>query len=249
MAVYIKGILVALKGLPITLGVSLFAVVIGAVVGMILALMKLSKSGILKAISSVIIELIRSTPMLVQALIFAFGIPMLLKSHGVEFNWSDLIVPAMIVCALNSAAYIAEIFRGGIQAVDKGQVEAGLSLGMTKWQINRLIVFPQAFRISIPALGNELVTMIKETSVLSYVGVTEVLRSATLWNASSFETFPAYVGAAIVYLAVCYPLSLLIRRLENKLDDEGRDTTEKAEEKRKMSELLYESRNNGRGLR
>ena len=221
MAIYVKGFLIALKGLPTTLYVSAIAVVCGVIIGLCLALMKLSNSKIARFLSTLYIELFRSTPLLVQALIVAYGIPIALQKNGIQFNWQFLVLPALIVCGLNSGAYVAEVLRSGIQAVDPGQVEAAMSLGMTKGQANRLIVWPQALRICIPALGNEFVTMIKETSVLSYVGVIEVLRKAALWNAATFETFPAYIGAALVYLMVCYPLSRVVRRLEIYMDQDG----------------------------
>lgn len=242
---YLKGIYIALQGLPLTLIVSIIAVVVGMVVGLALAMMKLSKSGVLRIISGAFIEVIRSTPMIVQALIFAFGIPMLLQQNGIMFKWPSLIIPAVLVCIFNSSAYIAEIFRGGIQAVDPGQVEAANSLGMTKWQVNKHIVFPQAFRYSIPALGNEFVTMIKETAILSFVGVIEVLRKAALWAAADFQVFQAYLGAAVVYFAVCYPLAKGISRLEKKLDeDSANDDT-----KDKQKKLLIKAKGNNGGLR
>lgn len=159
--------------------------------------------------------------MIVQALIMAFGIPYLLQQHGIAFKWPDLLIPAMLVCGLNSAAYMAEVIRGGIQAVDPGQVEAAHSLGMSKGQINRLIVLPQAFRIVIPSFGNEFITLIKETAVLSFVGIVEILRSAQLWNAATLATFPAYIGAAVVYLALTFPLSKGVAALEKHLNKEG----------------------------
>lgn len=220
MEVYLQGILVALRGAPLTIGVSLFAVIIGVIVGLGFALMKKSENKILSIISKIYIEIVRGTPMIVQALIMAYGIPYLLQQNGIMFKWPHLIIPAMIVCGLNSAAYMAEVIRGGIQAVDPGQVEAAQSLGMSKGQINRLIVLPQAFKIVIPSFGNEFVTLIKETAVLSYVGVVEVLRSAALWNASTFETFPAYIGAAIVYLLMTYPLSKGVSALERHMAKE-----------------------------
>ena len=158
--------------------------------------------------------------MIVQALIMAFGVPFMLQQNGIMFRWPHLIIPAMIVCGLNSAAYMAEVIRGGIQAVDPGQVEAAQSLGMSKGQINKLIVLPQAFKIVIPSFGNEFISLIKETAVLSFVGVIEILRSAQLWNASSFETFPAYMGAAVVYLMLTYPLSKGVEALEKRLSKE-----------------------------
>lgn len=156
--------------------------------------------------------------MIVQALVMAYGLPYLLQSHSVEFRWSNLIIPAMLVCGLNSAAYMAEVIRGGLQAVDAGQIEAAQSLGMTKGQIMKLVVLPQAIKIVIPSFGNEFVTMIKETAVLSYVGVVEVLRSAQLWNAATYNTFEAYIGAAAVYLCLTFPLSKLIGLLEKRMN-------------------------------
>ena len=132
-----------------------------------------------------------------------------------------MVVPAIIVCGLNSAAYMAEVIRGGIQSVDKGQIEAAHSLGMTKKQVMKLVVLPQAFKVAIPAFGNEFVTLIKETAVLSFVAVVEILRSAQLWNASTFETFAAYTGAAVVYLCFTFPLSKVVAYIEKKLSWEG----------------------------
>lgn len=222
MHVYLEGFLVALKGAPMTIGVSLFAVLLGAIVGMFFALLRTSKVKILQIIAKIYIEVVRGTPLVVQALIMAYGVPFLIKSTGGEFKWANLIIPALIVCGLNSAAYMAEVIRGGIQAVEKGQIEAAQSLGMSKSQVTRIIVLPQAFKIALPSFGNEFVTLIKETAVLSYVGVVEVLRSAALWNASTFEPFPAYIGAALVYLMMTYPLSKIFASVEKKMAQEAR---------------------------
>ena len=211
----------ALTGVPVTIFVSLIAVVIGAVVGLMFALMKKSDNKIISNISKAYIEIVRGTPMIVQALIVAFGIPMVLQNSGIMFRWPDLIIPALLVCGLNSAAYMAEVIRGGIQAVDPGQIEAAQSLGMTKGQINRLIVLPQAFKIVIPSLGNEFVTLIKETAVLSFVGVEETLRKASLFNAATYATFEAYIAVAIVYLMMTYPLSKGVQALEKHLAKEA----------------------------
>ncbi len=224
MEVYLQGIWVALQGAPMTIAVSIFAVIVGAVVGLGFALMRKSEKVIPRGIAKIYIEVVRGTPMIVQALIMAYGIPYLLQHNSIceiNFRWPVLIIPAMLVCGLNSAAYMAEVIRGGIQAVDPGQVEAAQSLGMSKKQINRFIVLPQAFRIVIPSFGNEFVTLIKETAVLSYVGVVEILRSAQLWNAASYETFPAYIGAAVVYLALTYPLSKAVGALEKYMMKDG----------------------------
>lgn len=221
MQTYIEGFLIALKGAPITIGVSLFALLLGITFGLILALMRTSKSKILAIISKIYIEIIRGTPMIVQALIMAYGIPTLLQQNGIFFKWSNLIIPAMIVCGLNSAAYMAEVIRGGIQGVDNGQLEAAQSLGMSKRQINALIILPQAIKIAIPAFGNELVSLIKETAVLSYVGVVETLRSASLWSSATYNVFPAYVGAALVYLLMTFSLSKVVAIMEKKMNQGG----------------------------
>ncbi len=211
---YVKGFLVALQGVPVTVGVTLIAMVTGVVLGLVLALMKMSRIKVLTALASLYIEIIRGTPLIVQALIMAYGLPQLLQSSGILFRWPYLIIPAVIVCGLNSAAYVAEVIRSGIQAVDKGQMEAARSIGMTKGQAMKLIVIPQALKIVLPAFGNEFVSLIKETSVLSYVGVVEILRKGALWNAATFNTFEAYIGVALVYMLLTIPTSKLVKRLE-----------------------------------
>ena len=209
---YVKGFLVALQGVPVTVGVTLIAMVTGVVLGLVLALIK-----VLTALASLYIEIIRGTPLIVQALIMAYGLPQLLQSSGISFRWPYLIIPAVIVCGLNSAAYVAEVIRSGIQAVDKGQMEAARSIGMTRAQAMKLIVIPQALKIVLPSFGNEFVSLIKETSVLSYVGVVEILRKGALWNAATFNTFEAYIGVALVYMLLTIPSSKLVKHLEKKM--------------------------------
>ena len=214
---YVKGFLVALQGVPVTVGVTLIAMVTGVVLGHVLALMKMSRIKVLTALASLYIEIIRGTPLIVQALIMAYGLPQLLQSSGISFRWPYLIIPAVIVCGLNSAAYVAEVIRSGIQAVDKGQMEAARSIGMTRAQAMKLIVIPQALKIVLPSFGNEFVSLIKETSVLSYVGVVEILRKGALWNAATFNTFEAYIGVALVYMLLTIPSSKLVKHLEKKM--------------------------------
>ena len=216
MGVYLQGFLIACQGIPTTIWVSLIAIVLGAVVGLLLALCSQVNNKFLQVIAKIYINVVRGTPMLVQALIMAYGVPQLIQSMGNDFKWPNLVIPAVIVCGLNSAAYMAEVIRSGIQAVDKGQTEAARSLGMSQRMAMRLIIIPQAIRIILPAFCNEFVTLIKETSVLGYVGVVEILRHGQLWNASSFETFPAYIGVALAYMILTIPLSQLINGYERK---------------------------------
>jgi polar amino acid transport system permease protein len=217
MGVYLKGFLIACKGIPATVCVSLIAIVIGAALGLLLALCSQTRSKILQVIAKVYVDIIRGTPMLAQALIMAYGVPWLLQSWGIDFTWPQMVIPAIIVCGCNSAAYMSEVIRSGIQAIDKGQMEAARSLGMSHSMAMRLVIIPQAIRIILPAFCNEFVTLIKETSVLGYVGVVEILRRGQLWNSSSFETFPAYIGVALAYMVLTIPLSKLINGYERRM--------------------------------
>lgn len=216
MGAYLKGFLVACQGIPVTVFVSVVSVIIGSAAGLLLALMRTSKSKVLNWISKVYVDIVRGTPMVVQALIFAYGIPQFMQAHVLYFKWANLIIPAIIVCGLNSAAYMSEVIRSGIQAVDKGQMEAARSLGMSKSMAMKLIIIPQAIKIILPAVGNEFVTLIKETSVLSFVGVVEILRKGTLLNAATYKAFPAYIGVALAYMLLTIPLSKLIGVMEDR---------------------------------
>ncbi len=204
-----------------TIGVSLFAVILGACVGFLLALARQTDNKFLRGIATFYVEVVRGTPMIVQALVMSYGLPQIIKAVGMHFTWPSLTIPAMIVCGLNSAAYMAEVIRSGLQAVDKGQMEAARSLGMSKRMAMRLIILPQAIKIILPAFCNEFVTLIKETSVLSFVGVIEITRRGALWNAQSFETFPAYIGVALAYMLLTIPLSKAIGHWEKKSNRKG----------------------------
>ena len=164
MGIYLKGFLIACKGIPATVCVSLIAIVIGAALGLLLALCSQTKSKVLHVIAKVYVDIIRGTPMLAQALIMAYGVPWLLQSWGIDFTWPQMVLPAIIVCGCNSAAYMSEVIRSGIQAIDKGQMEAARSLGMSHGMAMRLVIIPQAIRIILPAFCNEFVTLIKESS-------------------------------------------------------------------------------------
>lgn len=225
MEIYLKGFLVACHGIPATVWVSIVAVIVGTLLGLLLALMRMANNIVLSRISKIYIDIVRGTPIVVQAFIFAYGIPQLLQANGVQFKWANLVIPALLVCGLNSAAYMAEVIRSGIQAVDKGQMEAARSLGMNRTKAMRLIIIPQAIRIILPAIGNEFVTLIKETSVLSFVGVVEIMRRGNLWNAATFETFPAYIGVALAYMILTIPLSKVVTYLEKKMSDEDKKSS------------------------
>ncbi|QAT44077.1 amino acid ABC transporter permease [Aminipila luticellarii] len=216
------GIKIAYSGVGATLSITVVAVIIGVTLGLIAALCKLSKHKALSLPAKVYIELLRGTPLLVQALILYYGVPMLLQQHEIMFRWDYPIIAGMIVCGINSSAYVAEIIRSGLQAVDPGQTEASRSLGMTNFQAMKLVIIPQAFRIILPALGNEFVSLIKETAVLSVITITEITRKSTLWSSVTFQSWPAYLGTAFVYLTLTIPLSRVVLYMERRMAQSDR---------------------------
>ena len=155
MADYLYGVVVAARGVPVTLIISLVAVFGGLVIGLLVAIGKRSGNKLLRGIATVYVDVLRGTPLLVQVLILAYGVPQLLKSSfGLPFHWPHLIIVGFIACGINSSAYMAEIIRSGLQAIDIGQSEAARSLGMSQRQTMRYVVIPQAFKIIVPAMGN-----------------------------------------------------------------------------------------------
>ena len=219
MADYLHGIAVAAQGVPTTLIISLVAVLAGLIIGLFIAIAKMSKHRILRGIATVYVDVLRGTPLMVQVLILAYGLPQLLKSNfGIQFNWTHFIIVGFIACGINSSAYMAEIIRSGLQAVDIGQTEAARSLGMS----SRYVIVPQAFKIIVPAMGNEFIALIKETSILSVVGIVEVTRQGTLWASSSFLSFQAYFGVAVIYLIMTLTLARLVSFVERRLAQSDR---------------------------
>lgn len=214
---YIEGIKIAYGGATTTLLISGVAVVLGLVLGLIVALCRTSNVKVLRGIASVYVDVLRGTPLVVQALILYMGLPMLLQSNGIMFTWDTPVIASIIACGVNSSAYVGEIIRSGLQAIDKGQSEAARSLGMSHGQTMKLVVIPQAVKIIIPALGNEFVTLIKETAILSVISVTDITRASMLWASSTFVYFPAYFGTAFVYLTLTIPLSKIMNYVERRM--------------------------------
>ena len=220
MADYLEGIKTAAFGIGTTLYVTAGALIIGLVIGLVMALGKLSGRKLFRWPASIYVEIIRGTPLFVQVLIMAYGIPQVVNSLSggkVSFNWDPIVIVGILACGLNSGAYLAEIIRSGIQAIGKGQTEAARSLGMSKSMTMTSIILPQAFRIILPAMANEFVTLIKETSILSYVGIVEITREGMLWASRDFKSFPAYIGVAVVYMCMTIPLSRLVAYMETRM--------------------------------
>ncbi|HYE83852.1 MAG TPA: amino acid ABC transporter permease [Clostridia bacterium] len=198
-------------GTAITLLLSLFGVIFGAIIGVIFALMKLSKNRLLKSFSTAYIEVVRGTPLLVQMYIVYYGIPRLV---GVDFE--DLTL-GIIAISLNSAAYVAEIIRAGILSIDKGQMEAARSLGMSHRLAMTNIIIPQAFKNILPALGNEFIVLIKESAIVSIIGIHDLMYNTDTVRGNTFRPFSPLLVAAAIYFAITFTLSKLMGILERRL--------------------------------
>lgn len=201
-----------LKGIKITILISLIGVALGSILGAFVALMKLSKIKIISWIASIYIEILRGTPMLVQVFIVFFGITAAL---GIDIS---ALVCGTIALVINSSAYIAEIIRAGINAVDKGQMEAARSLGLNYRQTMKSVIMPQAIKNILPALGNEFVTLIKESSIVSTIGVGEIMFNAQVVQGISFDPFTPLIVAAALYFVLTFVLTRIMNMIEGRLN-------------------------------
>lgn len=198
-----------LAATPITLGFALAAMLLGLPLGFLVALARLSRFAFLRGLSSVFVSFMRGTPLLVQIFVIYYGLP----SLGITLN---PVAGGIIALTLNAAAYLSETIRAAILSIPKGQREAATSLGLTPSQTMRLIVLPQAARVALPSLSNTLIGLVKDTSLVSVITVVELLRSAQLVIARTFEPFGPYVAAALIYWAISSLLEVVQRRLERR---------------------------------
>lgn len=201
------------KGLGTTMEIALLAAVLGIVLGTVLALMKLSRSRngkktVFTVIADIYIDIIRGTPSVLQLLIMWF---IIMK------NSKNGVLVASLAFGINSGAYVAEIIRAGILAVDPGQTEAGRSVGLSKGQTMRYIVLPQAFKNALPPITNEFITLIKETAIVGYVALTDLTRAANQIASRTYEAFMPLIGAAVIYFVVIKILTVLFSKLERRM--------------------------------
>lgn len=208
---------ILLTGLRLTIGISLLAIVVGVVVGFLSCVMGLSKNPVLRGISAVYVWIIRGTPMIVQAFFVFYAIPQLVQQiTGTQFTLSPF-VAGSITLSLNAGAYLSEIFRSGIQAVPKGQTEAARSLGLSAPRTMMKVVLPQAFKITIPSLVNQFIITVKDTSILSVIGLGELVNRAKQYVGSTYRFFETYIFVGILYLIVVSLLMLLSRYIEKRM--------------------------------
>lgn len=204
-----------LEGLVTTLEFTCIAVVLGVILGTLVAMMKMSKSVVIRLLSSVYIEVIRGTPILLQLYIFYFVLPSLLPF----LNLSQFMWVAIAMC-INSSAYVSEVIRSGIQAVDKGQTEAARSLGMSQGRTMVHIILPQAVRNILPALGNEFIMILKETSLASTFFLGDLMTAQKTVAGVTFLQLETLLIVGAIYLCVTFPLSKLVSWLEKRISNE-----------------------------
>ena len=208
------------QGIIYTLLLSVVAVVLAVLPALLLALMRLSKNKFLRGLSGAYIAVFRSTPLLVQLSIVYFGLFSAIQLPNVTlfgFLKLGMFIPCVTALALNSSAYVAEIFRAGILAVDAGQTEAARSLGLSSWQAMRLVVLPQAIKNILPTLATEVITMVKESSICSTIGMMDLMWGAKNVAATTFISVGPYMVAALIYFCINYPASKAIEAIERRM--------------------------------
>jgi arginine/lysine/histidine transport system permease protein len=207
-----------------TVLLALLAVVIGVVIGIVLAICRIGKNKPIRFLATAYVEFIRGTPLLVQLFIIYYGlqtigirfpdVPFVSKLLGI--NFADFMA-GVLTMGINSGAYVCEIFRGGIQSIDKGQSEAARSLGLSYPKTLRYIVIPQAIRNVLPALGNEFVVVIKESSIVSIIGIADLMYKANTVRGNTFLPFEPLLVAAMVYFILTFPLSKFLAHIERRM--------------------------------
>lgn len=205
-----------LEGLLNTVVMAFFAVIIGIILGLIVSIIRNDyevnkKHKILNFISKMYVEIIRGTPVILQLMIIYYVI---FKSVNINIT-----LVGIIAFGINSGAYVSEIIRSGIKSIDKGQMEAGLSLGLKYKQVMKLIVLPEAFKNILPSLGNEFITLLKETSVGAYIGIIELTKSGDIIASRTYDYFFPLIIVALVYLILTLSLSKIVNVMERRLNN------------------------------
>lgn len=219
----IKWIPTFIDGTIVTIVLSLLTVILGCVLGLIAILMKRSRFKILRFISMAYTQIVRGTPILLQLFIWLYGLPMIglsipaMPVLGSVYGSREFLT-AVIALGINSGAYICELLRGGLDSIDKGQMEAGRSLGLSNLETMRYIVVPQAVRVVLPGLCNEFIQMIKESSIVSTVGVFDIMYTSNIVKAATYSVFESLIIIAIIYFLLTTILTTIMGVIERKLN-------------------------------
>ena len=207
-----------LEGLGMTLKITILSLIIAMILGIFVCLMNISHNMILRGIAKFYIWLIRGTPMLVQAFYFYFAVPQLIQSlTGSQFRIT-VFTASLITLTLNAGAYISEIFRGSIESVNKGQMEAARSLGLSYAKSMQKIILPQAVRICLPSLVNQFIITLKDSTILYAIGLSEIMYHAKVYVGRTMESFATYTCVAIFFLLIVTVLSFISRTVERRMN-------------------------------
>ena len=205
-----------LVGAGVTIKITALSVALGVVIGLFVGIARISRIKILRVLAAIYVDFFRGTPLLVQIFLVYFALPVITGQRV------DPFVAAIGSCGINSGAYVAEIFRAGIQSIDKGQMEAGRSLGMTWAQTMRYIIVPQAFKRVIPPLGNEFIALLKDSSLVSVIGFEELTRRGQLIIAKTYGSLEIWISVAVIYLAMTLTISRFVAYLERRYKTDDR---------------------------
>ena len=206
-------------GAALSLFIAVMALIFGTLLGVVGAMGKLSKKRIPRYIATTYVEIFRGTPMLLQIIFFFVALPLLVKSiTGVRWTPEPVFI-GILALTINSGAYSTELIRSGIQGIDKGQTEAARSLGLSQWQTMRFIILPQAFKRIVPPMVSEFIVLIKDSSLVSIIGVYELMKRSRAIGARTYDAVTPLLLAGGLYLIMTLTISAFARRLERKLHE------------------------------
>ena len=200
-----------LKGLQVTLYIFVIAIILGFLIGLVIALLRLAPNKILNWISKIYVDAIRGTPFIVQLFFIYFGV------NSLQLISLNSTTAGIVTVAINAGAYFAEIIRAGIQSIDKGQTEAARSIGFTGAQTMRYVVLPQAFRRMLPTITNQSIISLKDTSLLSVIGIADLTQQGQIQASATFEAFKIWLVVGIIYFIIIYLLTLLANFIERRI--------------------------------
>ena len=201
-----------LQGLKVTLYIFFFSIIIGFLIGLVVALVRLSPFKILNWIAKAFVDIIRGTPFIVQLFFIYFGV------NSLEFVSLDRTVAGILTVSLNAGAYFSEIIRTGIQSIDKGQVEASRSLGLSQSYTMRAVILPQAFRRMLPTITNQSIISFKDTSLLSIIGIADIVQKGKVQSSATFQPFEIWLTVGVIYFIIIYLMSSLSSFIERRFE-------------------------------
>ena len=213
----LENLLFMMEGVKISLLVAVFGLIIGTLLGTLAASMRISRSKVLSGIGRIYVDVIRGTPMLLQLSFFYLGFPMIYQMITGNYLSVDALLIGILAIGINSGAYVCELIRGAINSIDKGQWEAGMSLGLNRTQILKKIILPQSFKRIVPPLANEFIVLIKDSSLISTIGVYDLMKTSNILGSKYYNYFVPMIFAGIVYLMLTLVVSQITSKIEMRM--------------------------------